>query len=69
VIDMPTVYIRKDNYDAIVSMKQDPSAYINHLLDTTFIKTVTYTAVDDKSVSKVSNDDYQKVTTKKQIKK
>lgn len=65
----PTVYIRKDNYDAIVSMKQDPSAFINHLLDTTFVKTVTYTAVDEKKVSSVSFDDHQKIATKKQIKK
>ena len=65
----PTVYIRKDNYDAIVSMKQDPSAYVNHLLDTTFVKTVTYTPIVDKSVSSVSIDEHQKITAKKQTKK
>lgn len=65
----PTVYIRKDNYDAIVSMKQDPSAYVNHLLDTTFVKTVTYTPVADKTVSSVSIDEHQKTTAKKQTKK
>jgi len=57
---VPTVYIRKDHYDAIVSMKQDPTAYINDLLNTTFQKTVSY-ALKDEHV--------ESVTTKKKVKK
>ena len=63
------VNIRKEHYHTIVSMKQDPTAFINRLLGTTFVKTVTYTPVDDKNVSSATIDEHQKITTKKQTKK
>ena len=67
---MPTVYIRKDNYDAIVAMKQDPTAFVNHLIDATFTKRVDV-VYEPKSIndSSVSTDEHQKVTTKKQTKR
>lgn len=73
----PTVYIRKDIYDAIVSMKQDPSAYVNRQLEATFVKTISYAPTDaikptltnDDEQIVIPDDVYQKPVSKKATKK
>lgn len=45
---MPTVYIRKDLYDAVVRAKKDPSDYINGLLDASLKNDIRAESIDEK---------------------
>lgn len=45
---MPTVYLRKDHYDALVKLGEDPTAFVNKLLDGVLVKHVQYVPIKDK---------------------
>jgi len=45
---MPTVYLRKDHYDALVKLGKDPTAFVNELLDGVLVKNVQYVPIKEK---------------------